>query len=138
VTFVDPCIATSFVDEDLTTVHALVGADSAVLITVPSLTDTTNNMFGSDPSNSICGSQTISLTDSRGSSPDYIIDLEAKTDDLSLMGEHTLDCAISLDNYPSVTTTLSLTLILYGLVAPTTPDDIEYTVNDNKLVFEVY
>lgn len=115
--------------------YVLIGADKSILISVPSLDDTIDLLYG--PS-SICGGQLITLTTSSGLSPDYIsASLEAKTDDLTLMGEHSLDCTITLDKYPSVTTTLPLTLILYSLEAPGTPDDLIYKVTDDKLIFEV-
>ena len=46
----DPCVETFFMEDELTTVNALIGAATAHVISVPTLDDWSNIMYGTGAS----------------------------------------------------------------------------------------
>jgi hypothetical protein len=59
---IDPCSSTTFVVQTFTQVSALVSATGdAVTTTLIKLNDQANTDYGTDPLNSICGAQTITV-----------------------------------------------------------------------------
>lgn len=123
----DPCLLASFTDQSTTEVYTLIDSTgSMVQVDLPILTDSVNEVFGSDPEVSVCGGQTLTITES-GLSPSYISTvvyasglnrLTVATTDNSLVGTHTIDIDYELDKYSGVTTSLQMTAYLCEFITP--------------------
>lgn len=94
--------------------------------------DSVNQLYGSDPSTSVCGDQTITVTsesfiaytdDSDGG---YLTIL---TSDRANLGDHSIQVTWTMDGYPSVTEVQPMTLTFVELVEPATdPEDQLFTL----------
>lgn len=129
VTFTDPCKKTAFVDQTIAVIEQFININTdypvgSLTVDLPVLDDDTNVLYGTDSANSICYTQTVTVTES-GVTPSFMTHISSTsvtlaTTTTSAVGEHYLDFVYLLDRYTSITTTLSTTVILYLLEDPNT------------------